>query len=397
MRTNFKSLLLAGILISVTFGCSIKWTDAISYGNVVTKEFKESVDIEIHSKLIIVPVTIDGKEYRFLFDTGAPFSISHKLLREHNFKIISKGNIVDSDHNRTKVNWAQVDSILIGNVTFQGQTAFVGDFAANPIITCLDIDGIIGSNLIRHSNWTIDQEQRTLSLFSSIKKEDFEECITVPFKTDYQYNMFVDIDFGPSRVKNILVDYGSNGSVALSNDIFTTLKNRNVFETKFLETGIKQSGMLGSPVDLRRELTYSDAVKINELELKNVLINTGETTSTGNQFLSRFKVTIDWTNKNLYLTKPEKEIERNGLLGFRLGTSEETGIYILSVIEESNAYKHGVRPNMKVLKIDSLDFENGNGFCDYVNYNPGNEIFIQLLDSLGKKRDAHFKRTYPKN
>ncbi|WP_103072165.1 retropepsin-like aspartic protease [Aquimarina sediminis] len=396
MRNSYNISILTGILIFATFGCSIKWTEAIRGGYVVNNEIKESVDIEIHNRLIIVPVIINKKKYRFLFDTGAPFSISNKLQKENNFKIISKGNIVDSDQNRKKVNWAQVDSIRIGKVLFMDQTAFVGDFEANPLIKCLKIDGIIGSNLIRHGNWVIDQKQKTISVFRSLERKDYEKYVTIPFKTDHQYNIFVDINLGQSKVKNILVDYGSNGSIAMSNEIFAILKSKGIFKAPLLEKGIKQSGIIGNPVTVKREIIYSDSARIKDLELKNVLIKTGKTVSIGNQFLSRFKVIIDWKNKNLYFSKPEKVADRIGLAGFSLGTSYKKGVYVQSVIEESDAFKNGIRPNMKVVKIDRLDFQNGNDYCDYVRYNLRNEIFIQSIDSQEKRLDYYFKKTFLK-
>ncbi len=146
-------------MIFVTQSCAVKWTDTIQYGSVTKLSNIEVVSIEIRNKLIIVPIRIKEKEYRFLFDTGAPFSISEKLQENTNFKTVSEGNIVDSDYNRKKVKWVQVNSINVGNVSFKNQTAFVGDFEANPILNCLEIDGIIGSILIRQYNWTIDQEK----------------------------------------------------------------------------------------------------------------------------------------------------------------------------------------------------------------------------------------------
>ncbi len=394
IRNKLNTLFLAGILFLGFSRCSIKWTEAIQSGSVSQHGIKETVNIEIQKSLIILPVTINGTRYRFLFDTGAPFSISNKIQKENNFKIISKGKIVDSDKNKKKVNWSQIDSVFISDVLFLNQTAFVGDFEANPIMKCLEIDGIIGSNLIRNCNWMIDQENKTLSIFSSIDEKANENCIVIPFNTDYQYNIFIDINFGQAKVNNILVDYGSNGSIALSNEIFTILTNRSIINGEFLEKGITQSGIIGETVELERKLTFSDSVRINDLELKNVLVKTGETVAIGNHLLSRFQVTIDWDNKNLYLTKPKKDANRIGLPGFRLGFSSEKGIYVQSVIEESNAYKIGIRSNMKVIKIDSLDFENGNDFCDYVEYDLKDEIFIQLTDSKGEKQDYYFKKTY---
>ena len=46
------------------------------------------------------------------------------------------------------MNWAQIDSVLVGDVLFQNQTAFIGDFEANPIVKCLGIDHCAVGNII---------------------------------------------------------------------------------------------------------------------------------------------------------------------------------------------------------------------------------------------------------
>ena len=112
------------------------------------------------------------------------------------------------------------------------------------------------------------------------------------------------------------------------------------------------------------------------------MLRTGKTTSVGNGFLSRFKVTIDWKNKNLHLLEIAKTTRSIHFSGFSLGYSVNQGVYVQSVIENSNAYNKGVRPNMKVLRIDGLNFERGNDFCDYVNHKLEDEIFLQLIDNV---------------
>lgn len=395
MRNIFNTLLITCLIVSQ--GCSLEWTEAIRYGSVSNRNTTEVVDIEIQKKLIIIPINIGGKEYRFLFDTGAPFSISNQLQKENSFKIVSKGNIVDSDHNRKKVNWVKVDSISIGAVVFLNQTAFVGDFESNPLLNCLEIDGIIGSNLIRHYNWTIDQEQNFISLSSIIEKSAFKEYVIIPFETDYQYNIFIDLHFGQTKVTNILVDYGSNSSITLNNEIFSTLKEKNIINETFIENGIIQSGIIGKPVELSREITYSDSVRTNSLQLKNVMIQTGKTVLIGNGFLSRFNVIIDWSNKKLYLSKREKEVDRGGSAGFRLGYAIDKGVYIQSVIENSDAYNKGIRPNMKVVSIDSLNFVKGSNFCDYVDHELKDEILLEIIDSKGQRIAYQIEKTFFEN
>jgi hypothetical protein len=393
LRNKISILLLIVIVLQLIVGCRTKWTQAIQSGEVAQYQFRETIDIEIKKGLIFVPVTIEEKEYLFLFDSGAPFSISNKLQNDHNFKVVSKGNIVDSDHNRKKVNWSQVDTISIGNVLFTNQTAFIGDFEANPLLRCLEFDGIIGSNLIRHCNWTIDQQQNSLTLYNGIRDPNLKSHIIIPFKTDYQYNIFTDINVGQAIVRNILVDYGSNGSIALTNDIFTTLKDRDIISETLLEKGVQQSGIVGKTINLNREIAYSDSISIDSTPFKKVMLRTGKTVSIGNSFLSRFRVTIDWDNRNMHLFETSEIPDIVRFPGFKLGYSATLGVYVQSVVEHSNAYHKGVRPNMKVVKLDELDFESNYDFCDYVNHELGETIYLELIDSSGYKKEYDFEQT----
>jgi len=151
--------------------------------------------------------------------------------------------------------------------------------------------------------------------------------------------------------------------------------------------------IIGKPVELNRKISYSDSVRISNLSINNVMIRTGKTVSIGNDFLSRFKVTIDWNNKNLYLLKSGKATDKSSTAGFRIGYTVEKGIYIQTVMEKSDAYDKGIRPNMKVVKIDSLDFRNGNDFCDYVDHSLNNQIFLELINAKGETIEYQIEKT----
>lgn len=49
--------------------------------------------MELIKGVIIIPVEINGKTYRFLFDTGAINSISDDLQEELGFNVVSTGII----------------------------------------------------------------------------------------------------------------------------------------------------------------------------------------------------------------------------------------------------------------------------------------------------------------
>lgn len=137
MQFKLRILCAFWLLITIVSGCSTKWTEAIQRENLSHDKFREIVGIEIDNNLIIVRVAILGKIYRFWFDTGAHFCVYHQIQNEVDFNIMSKGKIVHSDHKRRKVDWVKVDLMNIGTILFKNQTAFVGDFSANPILEFL--------------------------------------------------------------------------------------------------------------------------------------------------------------------------------------------------------------------------------------------------------------------
>jgi len=108
------------------------------------------------SDLIFVRVAIGGEDYRFLFDTGAPMVISKELQSKFQFEIISKNRVNDSQGNSKTQNYVTLDSIRLGSQVFTGLTAIEADLRYSPILACLDIDGIVGANLMRHAFWEMD-------------------------------------------------------------------------------------------------------------------------------------------------------------------------------------------------------------------------------------------------
>ena len=364
-KTNAR-FFVVGALILVTSSCALKWMDTIRYGSVGRTDFSETIDVDIQNRLIFVPVQINGKTYRFLLDTGAPFSISKEIQTALRYKKISKGHIVDSDFNRQAVEVVQVDSLHIGTLPFLNQTAFIGDFKASPTLNCLHIDGILGSNLIRHCNWVIDMENQKITLTSRLEDWVKEEAKAIPFSADNQFDIMLDMDAGASVITNIKLDYGSNGGISLPENIFDKLEDKSGFEGVMIDRGTKQTGLVGKPVAFERKSVIIDSVGFGSLRLNNIEIKTGKSGLLGTRFLSGFLVSIDWTSKQLYFKKYGMEPDPVSTYGFLLGYTIEKGMYVQSVMDDSDAFHQGITPNMTALKADSLDFNSTHDFCDYI-------------------------------
>ncbi len=363
-KRHFAIFILLGLLI----GCKTHWSKAVKYGSVPLESFYEVVDIDINSRLIFVPVEISGTTYRFLFDSGAPCSISQELQDELQFKNLRSGHIRDTDNNKAPIEWVLVDTMRIGNVLFAQQPAFVGDFTANPALACLNVDGIIGSNNIKFCNWTIDTQASKMTLTNSGIDSIGDFGTPIKYSYDRQYNIGFDFKVENVTVKNIHLDYGSTGSLSITQTQFDTLKAYGLLDDVFIQAGVKQSGIVGKVTSVKKEISQIDTLKIGALEIPKVAVGTGTSRLLGNIVLSKYIVTIDSENRKLYFSPYVQERSIAKTFGFQPGHSDSLNVYLQSITTGSPAEKAGLEANMQVLRIDSLDFENAHTICDYMDY-----------------------------
>ena len=348
--------------------CSSSWSTAIKKGSIPDQTFHQSIPIEIKTGLLIVPVTIHGQEYKFIFDSGAPTSISKEIQEKFKFKKVAKSHIVDTEGNRKKVNYVSVDTLFLGDVPLLDQTAFVGEFSSNPVIGCMKVDGIIGSNTMRSCNWTIDSFKKEILLFNSDVLIS-EDIYSAPFTIDKQYDMLVDLEISNSKVRNIKIDYGSNGSLSLPKSAFEKLKDGGILTKTYSVIGQSQTGFIGEVKNVEYEISYIDTVYLGDCLFANVRLKGKGSGLLGNRLLRDYIVTIDWTKQMLYFEKNTSVLRSNARFGIGLGYNKAGSfVYVQSVTKGSSAYEKGLRPLLKVSKVDSLDFTGENNYCDYVNY-----------------------------
>ncbi|MAY82778.1 MAG: hypothetical protein CMP59_01455 [Flavobacteriales bacterium] len=382
-------LALALFIISLAYSCLLKPPVVLQYGGVLESDYIDTVNVELRNRLIIVPVTIKGKSYRFLFDTGAPFSISREIQDEFDFKLISKGNIIDSDNNREKVDYVSVGNTIIGKTEFIDQTAFVADFKANAVLNCFEIDGIVGSNLIRHADWLIDMSNKQI-LFGSDLNEFFQVMEgEQTFNTDFQYDIELDLQLGSDVFKKIKLDYGSNGGLDLPRIQFQSLENHHLIHQGYEIIGEKQTGLLGEVVQSERKLSISDSLLLGDLQVNDIEVQIGGNDVIGTQALEKLVVGINFNEKKIHFSPSLDYDKPFRTYGFYSGHSDEKEVYVLAVFKGTAADSIGLNGGMQIMKANQLDFENGSNFCDYVDLlgkAPDSLILEVVDDSLERRK-----------
>lgn len=389
---NLLSILLLWMLGS----CSQNWSKSLHNGSVEKVEFTETISFELVKGVIIMPVTIKGKTYRFLFDTGAVNSISEELQEELDFDLVTSGFIKDSDNNRKKVKYVNLDTIHIQGISFYNHTSFVGNFKANPVLRCMELDGILGSNIMRLCNWTIDYEKQVIRFTS--EKIDHENKLSIPFQTDRQFNLLVDLKAGDKTIENIKIDYGSNGYISVPSSIFKVLKENEIIGKTLYRNGFSQSGIIGKTSPMKDEIGILDSLYYENISFKELMISSDGRGLLGSEILSQWIIDIDWDHRLLHFTA--QELQENDLrtFGIGIGYTEDRGVYIQSVTEGSSAYFQGIKPHMKIIRIGEISFQKEEDFCQYIySAIKSEQLDIELQSDSGtllhyqlEKENLHF-------
>ncbi|MFY0625590.1 MAG: aspartyl protease family protein [Reichenbachiella sp.] len=373
-----RSIKYSFCIIALLISCKVQWTEALKKGAVQNNSFEEAIEVQVLNDLIIIPVTIEGTQYRFLFDTGAPFSISTQIQNQMSYKKISSSQIKDTDENKSQVDYVTVSTLELGKIAFYNQTAFVANFESNPILKCMKLDGIIGSNLIRHCNWKIDFGNKEITISDLSHSNDSPNFSNIPFHYDQQYNMMVDLNVGRAKIKNLTIDYGFNRSLSLPTNVFSTLKDKEIIKKTFFEVGTSRSGIIGKPRAINREMGILDTIKLSDVHHFNTLAKAEGSGLIGTGILSKHLIFIDWKNHTIQIDSKHPSPSNPSSFGFKMGISRENEFYLQSIIEGSPAYNAGLSPNLKVVSVDSLDLITSS-FCDYMNFAKQNPDKLSLV------------------
>lgn len=137
-------------------------------GKFLQSDYYEEIPFELVKGKIIISVSVYGKERKFIIDTGAPTAISESLFTELGLKPVGQENISDINEQSNALIVTKLDDVKLGNTQVAGIPAIV--FKESLLTECFDVDGLIGSNLLRNSIVQFDTKAKLIKIASDISK-----------------------------------------------------------------------------------------------------------------------------------------------------------------------------------------------------------------------------------
>ena len=305
-----SSLFFALICHSMAYGQKVN----LNKGKAASKHYYTEIEYQDLNGKLIIPVTIGGEEYQFLFDTGAPNLISHQLLTKIDFKQIDDIDVKDANLTSNPLHLLRLEPLKIGEVDFKNRPFIVNNPKSEFLFNCLSIDGIIGSNLIRKSIVHIDSGKKKIILTDESKLLPIQDLEFVDMGlSDNQSSPYIWIYLmGEGKVREqVLIDTGANGFYHIAQRKVKEIQSHEVFysiETAMGYEGISLFG-LSSPMVHSRVVIAE--ISFNGASFKNVLSVSGGSlnSSIGSDLLNYGQMTLDFRRGRFYFNAFDQEID----------------------------------------------------------------------------------------
>ncbi|EDM45105.1 protein containing PDZ domain [unidentified eubacterium SCB49] len=397
---KLTKLLCSLIVLTLLNSCaSSKINKTLKQGSIVQEDFKTTIPFEYRHGLIILKVTIENEIYDFILDTGASNALSKELAEKLNVTSLGSENITDVHKTSQQLNYTKIDDIEIGGIHFKNTIAAISDFNSGEL-ACLNVDGFIGSNLMRFAVWDFDFKNQIITI------TDDEQKLNIP--TDaIESKMFIGTAASqPSIISyingdkalNNMIDLGNNSTPHLSYLDFVKQKESNKITKYILGSGYSTIGMYGKGKKRDEISAKVDEIKIGDHIIKNKVMRVKDgKTNLGISFFKNYRLILNWEARKVKMIQ-EGDTNNTTLNHFGFIPSFNGNKVVVDFIYNDTAASKVLQFGDQVLQINTIDFTNitDNNKCDFFDNGiipkEVDEITIKILRN-GETLEFQLKKT----
>ncbi len=297
---------------------------------------------------IVIPVTIQGKSYPFLVDTGATRSYFDQKLRPLLGKGVPGGVMTTTGGGDTRLPLAMPPTASVGRLPFPGDQAIVvNDLTPSREARGVELWGVLGMDFLSNYVVRIDCDRGRLALARSPGRHPGH-----PLPLEMRQGVpFLEVNvtgFGPGE--SFLVDTGCTGSASggMDEEVYARLELLRRLATVTRRTATTHAGRwetrIGRLAGLRigpfehRDLLFGRLTGINCLGLN---------------FWARYTVTLDFPARVLYLRKGRGHAGPDPMSDTGMQWIWRNGRPLVESVETgSPAARAGIRRGDEVMSID---------------------------------------------
>ena len=342
---RYREMSIRTAALSVTFAVTLvsqPWLLADDRANII-----EAFDVERNGDFLLIPVTIDGRQYQFGLDTGCSVTAFDTSLKP---LLTPLGETIPLDETGS-VDLFECRRGSIGKSKLPlAKWAVCLDLAPFRERSGFDIRGVLGMDFLVHHILEIDFDNGRVTF---IRNSDSAQGEIVPIASFSKGVPVVKGAIPGDEATLFLIDTGLCG---FDDGKLTELAFGNLARSRHLTISDEPHKSLSvTGVRTYREGTLSD---LRVATLRNSGLTFGESKGKWNVlglgYLSRFKVTFDFAKRRLHLVQG-KQFNRRSVPRLRIGFTiiDVDGQRVITDVEEQGlGHKCGVRDADRIIEIN---------------------------------------------
>ncbi len=347
-------------------------------GEVVQTDFYSEFTYEDRMGLIIIEASIDDQNFHFLLDTGAPNVVSTEVAKKLNLKAKLNRNTGDSQGKKNSLEYVLLEKVTIGGIDFLNTGAAVADLKQSNEIACLEIDGIIGANLMRKAIWQIDYQNKQVRISNTMDSLTITDRYEVGFTSKLTGTPIINMLVDNVLIENITVDSGSNQGFSLSKQSYQEIMAVDSTLRILKSYGNSTSGLYGAGDNDTTYLAISPTIEIGNLSLKNQFVTFRENgaVTLGNEFFENYITTYDWSQSKLILSSP-REFDNSTFdsFGFKYFFSDGK-LIVNQIVSNSMAVNSGLKMGDHIIELAGQNYKDMqlSDWCELILSNRFHEV-----------------------
>ena len=340
--------------------------------------FQDTIPFRNDLGLIIIPITFNGVEKQFAFDTGAEYSVAYGWAQESLTKTSKTMTINSSSGLKSKMRFYKSGTIELGSRKIRGHRIL--NTPKNTIFSCYRVDGILGVDIIKELNWTIDYEKKILIMYPD---NYFPEKVKKmhPLDFDFKNNRpYLFLKLKKNRLR-FLLDTGAGGNSTISRRNYTLTNIDDYPQTTFYSGSFGVNGILTSSQPKIFQLSKATSRKVTFSPIINY--NNQKSTKVSNNLWREQELFVSLKKDRLYVSSSSIDQSYSGYtcsVMFLKGKMR-----IMRIEKGSDVWNMGIRQGDEVLSYNGKKFTN---FCSLDQFHrklvkSGKSFQLEMAD--GKK------------
>jgi len=320
--------------------------------------FQDTIPFRNDLGLIIIPITFNGVEKQFAFDTGAEYSVAYSWAKENLRKTNKTLTITSSSGLKSKMRFYKSGTVALGSRKITGHRIL--NTPKNTIFSCYNVDGILGVDIIKQLNWTIDYKNKILIMYpANYFPEKVKNMHELDF--DFQNNRpSVFLKLKDNRLK-FLLDTGAGGSSNISRRNYNLTKIDDYPQISIYSGSFDVNGILTSsnPKIFQLSETSSKKVRLSPI----IYYNNLKSSKIGNNLWNEKELFLSLKNDQLYLSS---STINEAYKGYPCSVIYHKGkMRVMRIQEGSAIWNEGVRQGDEILLYNGKRFTD---FCSLDQY-----------------------------